>query len=59
MSDAAPGHRAAEYGGDVVLDQEVGEALGTISAGEGDHGGRYRGGKEKCLRLPEATPGIA
>ena len=27
---------AAEDGGDVVLHQQVGEALGTVSAGEGE-----------------------
>ena len=71
MPHASAGHGTAQHGGHVVLDQEVGKALGTVAAREGDgHGdgtvradgtvGTVRAvGKEKCPRLPEATPGIA
>ena len=65
MPDPTPGNGATEHGRDVVLHQEVGKALGAIAAGESDHvsgaEGQQGGGaaKEKCLRHPEATPGIA
>ena len=42
MSHPPPSHRAAENGRDMVLDQEVGKALGAITSGEGDH---ERGGR--------------
>ena len=54
MADPATGDGAAQHGGDVILHQQVAEALGTVTAGEGDHGG-----ERKCLRLPEAIPDIA
>ena len=37
MTHPPPGHRATQDGNDVVLNQEISETLGTISAGEGDH----------------------
>ena len=40
VADPAAGHGAAQHGGDVVLDQQIGEALGTVAAGEGDGHGR-------------------
>ena len=40
MPDPAPCHRTGEGRGHVVLDQQLGEALGTVLAGEGDHDGR-------------------
>ena len=36
VAHPAAGDGAAEHGRDVVLDQQVGEALGTVAAGEGD-----------------------
>ena len=36
MPDAPPGHGTPEHGGDMVLDQKIGEALGTVSASERD-----------------------
>jgi hypothetical protein len=36
VTHASPSHCSAEDGNDVVLNQEIGEALGTVSAGEGD-----------------------
>src|SRR6476469_9936984 len=60
VTDAAPSDGSAQHRGDVVLDQKVGETFGTVTASEGDgHAMVMGGGKEKCLRLPEATPGIA
>jgi hypothetical protein len=37
MTDASPGYRATEHGYDVILNQQVSEALGAISTGESDH----------------------
>ncbi len=37
VRDAALGNGAAERSGNVVLDDEVGELLGAILSGEGDH----------------------
>src|SRR5439155_26598382 len=37
VPDPAPCHRTGEGRGHVVLDQQLGEALGTVLAGEGDH----------------------
>ncbi len=52
---------APEDGGDMVLHQEIREALGTIPAGKSDgHEAVAVSGKQKkCLRHPEATPDIA
>ena len=60
MADPPAGHGATQNGGDMILDQQVSEALGAVTASESDgHAMVMGGGKEKCLRLPEATPGIA
>jgi len=60
VSNPSASHGPAQDGGNVILDQQVGEALGAVTASEGDgHAIVMGGGKEKCLRLPEATPGIA
>jgi hypothetical protein len=56
MAYSSAGDGAPEHVGDVVLDQEVGEALGAMTASESDH---RRTGNEKCPRHPEATPDIA
>jgi len=37
VGDAALGNGAAERGGNVVLDDEVGELLGAVFASERDH----------------------
>jgi hypothetical protein len=37
MADASPGYRATEHGHDVILNQQVSEALGAVSTGESDH----------------------
>jgi hypothetical protein len=44
VPDPAASHRTAEYRGDVVLYQKIGEALGTVAAGEGD-GHEHASGK--------------
>jgi hypothetical protein len=36
MAHPVPRDRPPEHGGDMVLDQEIGEALGAIPAGKGD-----------------------
>lgn len=38
MTHATLGHRAAKRGRDVILNQEIGETLGTVFAGESDQG---------------------
>ena len=37
MANTPPGYCATQDGGDVVLHQEIGKALGAISASEGNH----------------------
>jgi len=62
MADSSAGHSTAQHGHHVILNQQVGESFGTVSAGESNHEGTgywLKGGKEKCLRHPEATPDIA
>ena len=40
MADPAAGDGAAKHGGDVVLNEQVGEAFGTVTACERDGHGR-------------------
>jgi len=54
MPDATPGHGAAEHGRDVVLHQEVGKALGAVSASEGDH---ISGPKREVPQAPRSDTG--
>jgi hypothetical protein len=39
MPNTAPGDGTAEHCYDMILNQQVSEALGAISAGESDHEG--------------------
>ncbi len=54
MPHPAPGNGAAEHGHDMVLDQEIGKALGAVSAGEGDH---ISGPKRKVPQAPRSDTG--
>jgi hypothetical protein len=36
VPDTASGNRSAQHGHDMILDQEIGEAFGAVSAGESD-----------------------
>ena len=40
MTNPATGYGTTQHGGDVILDQQVAEALGTVTAGESNHGGK-------------------
>jgi hypothetical protein len=39
MADPSPCHGTAQHGYDVILNQQVSESFGTVSAGESDHEG--------------------
>ena len=39
MTYPATGDGTTQHGGDVILDQQVAEVLGTVPAGESNHGG--------------------
>ena len=54
MPHAAAGDGAPEHGRDVILHQQVGEALGTVSASESDGMG---GGKRKVPQAPRSDTG--
>lgn len=54
MAYTSPGNSTTEDGGDVILNQQIGESLGAVTAGEADSHDR-----RKYPRLPEATLDIA
>ena len=37
MTHAASCHGPSQHGHDVILNQQIGETLGTVSTGEGNH----------------------
>ena len=60
MTDAPLGDGTTQRGSDMILHDEIGEAAGTVAAGERNGHGRYRRGRdEKCPRRSEATLDIA
>jgi hypothetical protein len=57
VTDPVAGYGAAQHPGDVVLDEEVGEALRAVAAGEGDHTVTDEDPKRKVPQAPRSDTG--